>query len=83
VSTAAAGFLLDVGFGLLLLAVATFALRSRTTYAAVVGFVTFGVLLALVWFRLGAPDVAITEAAIGGGLTGLLLLNASAVLRPT
>ena len=82
-STAAAGFLLDVGFGLLLLAVATFALRSRTTYAAVVGFVTFGVLLALVWFRLGAPDVAITEAAIGGGLTGVLMLNASAVLRPT
>jgi len=80
---AGAGFLLDLGFGLLLLAVATFALRTRTTYAAVVGFVAFGVLLALVWFRLGAADVAITEAAIGSGLTGLLLLNASAMLRHT
>jgi uncharacterized MnhB-related membrane protein len=78
----AIGLALDLAFGLLALAVAVFALRTRTTYAAVVGFVSFGVLLALVWFRLGAPDVALTEAAIGGGLTGLLMLNASAVLRP-
>jgi len=79
----AIGLALDLAFGLLALAVAVFALRARSTYAAVVGFVSFGVLLALVWFRLGAPDVALTEAAIGGGLTGLLMLNASAVLRPT
>jgi multisubunit Na+/H+ antiporter MnhB subunit len=83
VSATTVGLLLDIGFGLLLLAIAAFTLRSRTTYAAVVGFVAFGLLLALVWFRQGAPDVAITEAAIGGGLTGLLLLNASAALRPT
>jgi multisubunit Na+/H+ antiporter MnhB subunit len=83
VSLTASGLLLDAGFGLLLLAMALFSLRTRTTYAAVVGFVVFGLLLALAWFRLGAPDVAITEAAIGGGLTGVLMLNASAVLRPT
>jgi multisubunit Na+/H+ antiporter MnhB subunit len=82
-NVAAFGFALDFVFGLLALALAVFALRTRTTYAAVVGFVSFGVLLSMVWFRLGAPDVALTEAAIGGGLTGLLLLNASALLRPT
>jgi multisubunit Na+/H+ antiporter MnhB subunit len=32
--------------------------------------------------RLGAPDVALTEAAIGGGLVGLLLLGASARVPP-
>ena len=77
------GLALDIGLGLLALAIAFFALRTRATYAAVVGFVAFGLLVALVWFRLGAPDVALTEAAIGGGLTGLLMLNASAQLRAT
>src|SRR5262249_15990988 len=38
-------------------------------------------LLALVWVRLDAVDVALTEAAIGGGLTGGLLLGAAARLR--
>lgn len=75
------GLALDAGVGLLILSIAVFALRARTTYAAVVAFVAFGLLLALAWFRLGAPDVALTEAAIGGGLTGVLLLNASARLR--
>ncbi|MGB0722640.1 MAG: hydrogenase subunit MbhD domain-containing protein [Gammaproteobacteria bacterium] len=39
-------------------------------------FMAFGLLLALVWARLGAPDVAIAEAAIGAGFAGALLLNA-------
>ena len=33
-------------------------------------------LLALVWIRLRAPDIALAEAAIGAGLTGALLLSA-------
>ena len=33
--------------------------------------------------RLAAPDVALTEAAIGGGVTGVLLLGAAARLRAT
>ena len=54
---------------------------ARQTFAAVVGFVGYGLLLALVWVRLGAPDVALTEAAIGSGLTGAMLLGAAARLR--
>ena len=46
-----------------------------------VGFVAYGLLLALVWVRLDAVDVALTEAAIGGGLSGVLLLGAAARLR--
>jgi multisubunit Na+/H+ antiporter MnhB subunit len=53
----------------------------RVTFAAVVGFVAYGLLLTLVWVRLGAVDVALTEAAIGSGLTGALLLGADAHLR--
>jgi multisubunit Na+/H+ antiporter MnhB subunit len=63
------------------LAVACWTMAIRDTFAAVVGFVAYGLLLALVWVRLAAPDVALTEAAIGGGVTGVLLLGAAARLR--
>ena len=53
----------------------------RETYSATVGFVAYGLLVALIWVRLDAVDVALTEAAIGGGLGGVLLLGAAARLR--
>lgn len=71
----------DLGLALLVLAVAGWTIAVRDTFAAVIGFVAYGLLLALVWVRLAAPDVALTEAAIGSGLTGLLLLGAAARLR--
>ncbi|MDR5865057.1 DUF4040 domain-containing protein [Halomonas campisalis] len=45
-------------------------------FAAVVSFMVFGLLMALVWVRLSAPDIALAEAAIGAGVTGALLLSA-------
>lgn len=51
------------------------------TFSATVGFVAYGLLVALIWVRLDAADVALTEAAIGGGLGGVLLLSAAARLR--
>jgi multisubunit Na+/H+ antiporter MnhB subunit len=47
----------------------------------VVGYVAYGLLLALVWVRLFALDVALTEAAIGSGVTGVLLISAAVRLR--
>ncbi len=75
-------FAVDVGLVLLVLAVAGWSLAVRDAFAAVISFVAYGLLLALVWVRLAAPDVALTEAAVGSGLTGLLLLSATARLRP-
>jgi multisubunit Na+/H+ antiporter MnhB subunit len=72
----------DVGLAVLVLGVAVWTTAARDTFAAVVGFVAFGLLLALVWMRLAAPDVALTEAAIGSGVTGVLLVGASTRLRP-
>jgi len=48
---------------------------------AVVLFIVFGLLMALAWARLAAPDIALAEAAIGAGLTGALLLDALGALR--
>lgn len=71
----------DIGLAVLVLAVAGWTVVIRDTFASVIGFVVYGLLLALIWVRLAAPDVALTEAAMGSGLTGLLLLSASARLR--
>ncbi|MFZ3236022.1 MAG: hydrogenase subunit MbhD domain-containing protein [Stellaceae bacterium] len=71
----------DAGLILLVLGVAAWVVAARDTFAAVVGFVAYGLLLAVAWVRLAAPDVALTEAAIGSGVTGGLLVGASARLR--
>ncbi len=58
--------------------------RSLTTpdlFQGVVLFIVFGLLMALTWSRLRAPDVALAEAAIGAGVVGALLLNTLGRLR--
>ena len=67
----------------LLLALAVWTVVARDAFLAVAGFVAYGLLLSLVWVRLYGIDVALTEAAIGGGLTGALLLGAVGRLRAT
>jgi multisubunit Na+/H+ antiporter MnhB subunit len=74
---------LDAGLAVLVLCVAVSTIAAGPTFAAVIGFVAFGLLLALVWVRLAAVDVALTEAAIGSGVTGAVLIAAAARLRPT
>ncbi len=60
-----------------LVGLAMAALTSRDPRRAVILFIAFGLLLALVWARLRAPDVALAEAAIGAGLAGALMLSAA------
>ena len=76
-------FTFDVALTALVLGVAIWTLSLRENFGAVVAFAVYGLTLTLVWLRLGAPDVALTEAAIGSGLTGALLLAAAARLRST
>ncbi|MCH8551539.1 MAG: Na(+)/H(+) antiporter subunit B [Natronospirillum sp.] len=69
-------WMLDGTLGLLVLILAVAVLHVRSLYISIVLFIAFGLLLALIWARLGAPDLALAEAAIGAGLTGTLLLAA-------
>ena len=66
---------------LLILALGIYTTVVRDTFPATVGFLAYGLLLTVAWVQLHGVDVALTEAAIGGGLTGLLLVRASAKLR--
>ncbi len=72
---------LDIGLALLVFAVAARTVFARGAFEAVVDYVAYGLLLSIVWVRLFAVDVALTEAAIGGGVTGVLLVGAAARLR--
>ena len=72
---------LDVGLAFLVFAVAAWTIFAPGAFAATVGYVVYGLLLSLVWIRLFAVDVALTEAAIGSGVTGVLLIGAAARLR--
>lgn len=71
----------DIGLVILILGIGVSAILVRDAVAAVITFVVYGLLLSIAWVRLSAVDVALTEAAIGGGMTGMLLLGAVARLR--
>lgn len=71
----------DSLLSLFLLGLAWRTLASPDLFKAIVLFISFGLLMALAWVRLYAPDVALAEAAIGAGLTGALLLAAWARLK--
>lgn len=76
---------LVLGFDLLLASALLWsawrALAAPGLDRAVVMFIVFGLLMALAWARLQAPDIGLAEAAIGAGLTGALLLDAYGALR--
>jgi multisubunit Na+/H+ antiporter MnhB subunit len=63
-----------------LIALALHVVVTRDGRGAILAFIAFGLLLGIGWARLASVDVALTEAAIGGGLTGMLLLRAHAHL---
>ena len=73
----------DISLAFLVVVLAAWTIQVHDTFSAVLAFVVFGLLVALIWVRLASVDVALTEAAIGSGVTGALLLSAAAFLRPT
>ena len=66
----------DITLVLLLLALAWTTCSTQDVMRAVTLFIAMGLLLAIVWARLKAPDLALAEAVIGAGISGALLLSA-------
>jgi energy-converting hydrogenase B subunit D len=77
----AAELALDVLLVLTLLALAWRALAVRDLFRAAVLFIVFGLLMSIAWARLYAPDLALAEAAVGAGLTGVLLVRAARAMQ--
>ena len=45
---------------------------TRNLLASVIIFMAYSVLMSIVWMLLQSPDLAITEAAVGAGVTSVL-----------
>ena len=57
---------------LMLIVIALASLLQKKLLTSVILYTSFGLVLSVVWMLLQAPDLAITEAAVGAGVTGVL-----------
>ena len=49
---------------------------TKNLMASLVIFMAYSVLMSILWALLKAPDLAVTEAAVGAGVTSLLFFLA-------
>ncbi|MBN1687072.1 MAG: DUF4040 domain-containing protein [Spirochaetales bacterium] len=56
------------------IALGIFALQVRDMLVAVIALAAVSLMSALLFFFLDAPDVALTEAAVGAGVTSFLFV---------
>ena len=59
---------------LIILGAALFAVRQKDLLLAVIGTSIVSLVLSVLFFLLQAPDVALTEAAIGVALTTIIFI---------
>ena len=53
----------------------------KNLLSAVIVFMVYSLLMAILWEQLNAPDLAITEAALGAGITTVLFVLAIRKVR--
>jgi len=64
-----------------LILLAWLAMRIKDLFVGIVLFILFGLLTALTWVELQAPDIALVEAAIGAGVVGALFLGCLGIIE--
>ena len=64
----------ECGLLLLLIAVGIAAMLQKNLLNTVLVFMAFGLVMSVIWILLRSPDLAITEAAVGAGVTGVLFI---------
>jgi len=68
--------IIDLLLGMLMVLLAGASLLLSQLFISVMAFISLGLVVAVVWARLGAVDIALAEAMIGSGITGALFLAA-------
>jgi len=53
----------------------------KNLLGAIIVFMVYSLIMAILWQQLNAPDLAITEAAVGAGITTLLFVLALRKVR--
>lgn len=59
---------------LFLVTTAAVAIKLKDLLAAVIVFSAYSLMMAILWTQLRAPDLALTEAAVGAGITTVLFV---------
>ena len=54
---------------------------TKNLLSAVIIFMAQGLVLSVVWILLRSPDLAITEAAVGAGISSILMFAALKKIR--
>lgn len=57
-----------------LIGTAVMAVRLKDLLSAVILFGAYSLMMAILWTQLRAPDLALTEAAVGAGITTVLFV---------
>lgn len=57
-----------------LILAAIFVERTKDLLAAIIIFSAYSLVISLLWLFLQTPDIALTEAAIGAGVTTVLFV---------
>lgn len=75
---------LEVALLVFVLACAIATALLRDVIASIIAFGAYSLGIAIIWVLLQAPDVGLTEAAVGAGvMTILFLLTVAKTVRPT
>lgn len=54
---------------------------SKNMLVTLIIFMAYSVIMSIIWAMLQAPDLAITEAAVGAGISGILMFMTLKKLR--
>ena len=57
----------------MLIVCALTAVLSKRLVASVILYMAYSIAMSILWFLLESPDLAITEAAVGAGITSILM----------
>lgn len=77
-------FAVEAALLVLLVVAAVATALFRDILSAIIMFAGYSFVMSLLWLVFRAPDVALTEAAIGAGVTSILfLLTIARTVRPT
>ncbi len=74
--------ILDGIFLLLLVVTSLMVLKVGDLFSSTILLALYSLLMALVWLNLDAVDVAFTEAAVGGGISTILLIGVIILVGP-
>lgn len=64
---------IEIGLLILLVICGFASCLNKNLMVSVIIIMAFSVLMSIIWAMLEAPDLAITEAAVGAGISSILL----------